>query len=103
LRVESRAPADQTRVIARIAHFPLEKARGQPKVIALSKKNDTQISTTNTQLFPMSQHRSLKGASTIAAKRNVLKRFERVELLKKRGQFKPGDKVIGLRKTKPDA
>jgi small basic protein (TIGR04137 family) len=51
----------------------------------------------------MSQHRSLKGVSTIAAKRNVLKRFERVELLKKRGQFKPGDKVIGLRKTKPDA
>ena len=50
----------------------------------------------------MSQHRSLKGASTIAAKRNVLKRFERVEVLKKRGQFKPGDKVIGLRKTKPD-
>src|SRR5205823_5578778 len=34
----------------------------------------------------MSQHRSLRGASTIAAKRNVLKRFERVELLKKRGQ-----------------
>ena len=50
----------------------------------------------------MSQHRSLKGASTIAAKRNVLKRFERVEVLKKRGQFKPGDKVIGLRKTRPD-
>jgi small basic protein (TIGR04137 family) len=55
--------------------------------------------------FPiiMSQHRSLKGASTIAAKRNVLKRFERVEVLKKRGQWKEGDKVIGLRKTKPDA
>ena len=51
----------------------------------------------------MSQHRSLKGASTIAAKRNVLKRFERVELLKKRGQFKAGDKVMGLRKTKPEA
>ena len=51
----------------------------------------------------MSQHRSLKGSSTIAAKRNVLKRFERVELLKKRGLFKAGDKVIGLRKTKPDA
>jgi small basic protein (TIGR04137 family) len=50
----------------------------------------------------MSQHRSLKGASTIAAKRNVLKRFERVELLRKRGQFKDGDKVIGLRKTKPE-
>jgi len=51
----------------------------------------------------MSQHRSLKGASTITAKRNVLKRFERVELLRKRGQFKDGDKVIGLRKTKPEA
>ena len=40
----------------------------------------------------MSQHRSLKGASTITAKRNVLKRFERVELLKKRGQWKQGAK-----------
>ena len=52
--------------------------------------------------LPMSQHRSLKGQSTIAAKRNVLKRFERVEILKSRGQFKVGDKVIGLRKTKPN-
>jgi small basic protein (TIGR04137 family) len=51
----------------------------------------------------MSQHRSLKGQSTIAAKRNVLKRFERVEVLKSRGLFKAGDKVIGLRKTKPNA
>jgi small basic protein (TIGR04137 family) len=50
----------------------------------------------------MSQHRSLKGASTIAAKRNVLKRFERVDLLKKRGQWKETSKVIGLPKTKPD-
>jgi small basic protein (TIGR04137 family) len=50
----------------------------------------------------MSQHRSLKGASTIAAKRNVLKRFERVEVLKKRKQWKDGQKVIGLPKTKPD-
>ena len=50
----------------------------------------------------MSQHRSLKGASTIAAKRNVLKRFERVEVLKRRGQWNEGDKVMGLRKTKPD-
>jgi small basic protein (TIGR04137 family) len=50
----------------------------------------------------MSQHRSLKGASTITAKRNVLKRFERVELLKKRGQWKEGGKVVGLPKTKPD-
>jgi len=52
--------------------------------------------------FFMSQHRSLKGASTITAKRNVLKRFERVELLKKRGQWKEGGKVVGLPRTKPD-
>ena len=51
----------------------------------------------------MSQHRSLRGASKITTKRNVLKRFERVELLKKRGEFKDGDKVIGLKKTLPEA
>ena len=51
----------------------------------------------------MAQHRSLKGASALGAKRNVLKRFERVELLKKRGQWKEGDRVTGLRKTKAEA
>jgi small basic protein (TIGR04137 family) len=49
----------------------------------------------------MSQHRSLKGLGAIVAKRNVLKRFERVEVLQKRGVFKPGQSVIGLPKTKP--
>ena len=53
--------------------------------------------------FVMSQHRSLKGASKITVKRNVLKRFERVELMKKRGVFKAGTRVIGLPKTKPEA
>ena len=51
----------------------------------------------------MSQHRSLRAAATLGGKRNVLKRFERLELLKKRGQWKEGRKVIGLPKTKPDA
>jgi small basic protein (TIGR04137 family) len=51
----------------------------------------------------MSQHRSLRNANKIITKRNVLKRFERVELLKKRGEFKQGDKVIGLKKTTPEA
>jgi len=51
----------------------------------------------------MSQHRSLRAASTSGAKRNVLKRFERVEILKKRGLWKQGDRVTGLRKTKPEA
>lgn len=50
----------------------------------------------------MSQHTSLKGSSKITVKRNVLKRFERVDLLKKRGQWKDGDRGLGLRKTKPD-
>ncbi|HAM71831.1 MAG TPA: small basic protein [Verrucomicrobiales bacterium] len=51
----------------------------------------------------MSQHRSLRTSGTTGAKRNVLKRFERVELLKRRGQWKAGDRVTGLRKTKPEA
>jgi small basic protein (TIGR04137 family) len=51
----------------------------------------------------MSQHRSLRAASTLGGKRNVLKRFERTELLKKRGQWKEGDRITGLRKTKPEA
>jgi small basic protein (TIGR04137 family) len=51
----------------------------------------------------MSQHRSLRAAATIGGKRNVLKRFERVELLKKRGQWKEGERITGLRKTKKDA
>jgi len=48
----------------------------------------------------MSQHRSLKSKGATAAKRSVLKRFERVEILKKAGQWKTGDRVTGLRKTK---
>ena len=51
----------------------------------------------------MSQHPSLKPAGGgLIVKRNVLKRFERVALLKKRGQSKEGDRVQGLRKTKAD-
>lgn len=50
----------------------------------------------------MSQHPSLKTGGAIGAKRSVLKRFERVELLKKRREWKDGDKVIGLKKTRPE-
>jgi len=48
----------------------------------------------------MSQHRSLRSGSALGAKRNVLKRFERVAILKKRGEWKDGDRVTGLRKTR---
>lgn len=50
--------------------------------------------------FIMSQHRSLRAAATLGGKRNVLKRFERLEVLKKRGQWKEGERITGLRKTK---
>ncbi len=51
----------------------------------------------------MSQHNSFKsGSSASSSNRTVLKRFERVDLLRKRGVFK-GQKVTGLPKTKPDA
>ena len=59
--------------------------------------------TTRPGRFTLSQHRSLKGSGKITAKRNVLKRFERINLLIKRGQWKEGDRGQGLRKTMPEA
>lgn len=50
----------------------------------------------------MSQHRSLRASSTLGAKRNVLKRYERVELMRKRSQWTEGRRVTGLPKTKPE-
>ena len=51
----------------------------------------------------MSQHSSFKkSAGSTNASKTVLKRFERIELLKKRGQWKEGQSVLGLIKTKPD-
>jgi len=70
-------------------------AEGRPLSTPLTRRN-LHFPTT------MSQHKSLQGASGLVVKRNVLKRFERVDLLKKRGQWKPGDRVAGLRKTKPE-
>ena len=51
----------------------------------------------------MSQHPSLKGKGKITSRRNVLKRFECVNLLVKRGEWKEGDRGLGLKKTKPEA
>jgi small basic protein (TIGR04137 family) len=53
--------------------------------------------------FPMSKHNSLKSAATVGGKRSVLKRFERVKLLKERGEWKQGKSPIGLPKTKHEA
>ncbi len=48
----------------------------------------------------MSKHNSLKISGGGTGKRSVLKRFERVKLLKDRGQWKEGQSPIGLPKTK---
>ncbi|MFP4167042.1 MAG: small basic protein [Opitutales bacterium] len=51
----------------------------------------------------MSQHNSFRAVVGSGKKnRTVLTRFERVELLRKRGQWQEGQRVIGLRKTKPE-
>ena len=50
----------------------------------------------------MSQHPSLKSASKIKVKRNVLKRYERIDILKASGKWKEGDRALGLPKTKPE-
>ena len=51
----------------------------------------------------MTQHNSFKAAGGGGKKnRTVLKRFERVDLLRKRGQWSDGDRVIGLKKTTPE-
>ena len=71
---------------------------GPEKTLNVSRFNSSQPSSSST----MSQHKSLQGANGLVVKRNVLKRFERVDILKKRGQWKEGDRVAGLRKTKPD-
>lgn len=48
----------------------------------------------------MSMHSSLKAGSKIAAKRNVLKRYERIDIMKARGKWKDGDRAFGIPKTK---
>ncbi|MDX9979419.1 MAG: small basic protein [Lentisphaeria bacterium] len=48
----------------------------------------------------MSIHPSLKTKGATAEKRNVMKRYERIDALKADGRFKDGNKVWGLPKTK---
>ena len=51
----------------------------------------------------MSQHPSLKVGGKITKKRNVLKRFERIDILSNDGRWEEGKKVLGLPKTKSEA
>jgi small basic protein (TIGR04137 family) len=50
----------------------------------------------------MTQHNSFKAAGGAVKNRTVLKRFERVDLLRKRKEWKDGQRVVGLKKTKPE-
>lgn len=50
----------------------------------------------------MTMHSSFKSATKIAVKRNVLKRYERVDQLIKSSKWKKGDRAFGLPKTKPE-
>ena len=49
----------------------------------------------------MSLHPSLKTKGAVSEHRNVLKRYERVDILKAKGKYQDGQKVWGLPKTKP--
>lgn len=49
----------------------------------------------------MSMHPSFGKGSKIKIKKNVLKRYDRIEQLKKEGKWKSGNSVYGLPKTKP--
>ena len=52
----------------------------------------------------MSQHASFKkSAASAGVSQTVLKRYDRIALMKKRGQWKEGRSVLGLPKTKPEA
>ncbi|MCK5706295.1 MAG: small basic protein [Candidatus Aureabacteria bacterium] len=48
----------------------------------------------------MSQHPSLKSSGKIRKKRSVLKRFERIDILKSQDQWNKNKSVFGLPKTK---
>ncbi len=48
----------------------------------------------------MTKHASLKSGGGIKAKRNVLKRFERIDIMRKDGKWKDGMRATGLPKTK---
>ena len=48
----------------------------------------------------MSQHPSLRVGGKIRKIRNVMKRYERLNVLRAEGRI-PEDKVLGLPKTKP--
>lgn len=72
----------------------MQNVKSCPKVATPPNKID---------LLVMSQHASLKKSSNVGTKRSVLKRFERVKLLQKRGEWPQGRTPLHLPKTAPEA
>lgn len=58
--------------------------------------------STLTFFYTMSQHRSLKTSGSVGSKRSVLKRGERIKLMKARGQWTEGRLPTNLPKTKSE-
>lgn len=83
---------------------PPASAKAQISSCAISRSSYTPRPFPNPLPFQfvMSQHRSLKGASSVGSKRSVLKRGERIKLLKSRGLWKEGRLPTGLPKTKSE-
>ena len=50
----------------------------------------------------MSIHQSLKVKGSLARTRNVLRRAERIELMRERGAWEKGRSIYGLPKTRVD-
>lgn len=48
----------------------------------------------------MSQHPSLRSGSTLKVKKSVLKRYDRIEIMKKKGKWDEEKSIYGLPKTK---
>ena len=85
------------------SRFFAEKYRLQSNFVVIgSRARFSAEDSRNFTLRDMSQHPSLKTGGGTTTKRTVLKRFERVELLRKRGEFKEGGRITGLKKTKPE-
>ena len=85
------------------SRFFAEKYRLQSNFVVVgSRARFSAEDSRNFILRDMSQHPSLKTGGGTTTKRTVLKRFERVELLRKRGEFKEGSRITGLKKTKPE-
>lgn len=72
------------------------------KFLLESSFKSTQLSGLQNPITNMTQHNSFKLAGGATKNRTVLKRFERVDLLKKRGEWSEGQRVSGLKKTKPE-